>query len=464
MKNIYKYFLLAFIAMVALASCQKKAESLPYYQSGTTPELTLSTNTIALSAANATQDVVTFSWTDPKFATDVDNYKYVIELAPKGTSFANAVAFTYTGSEKSLAVTGADLNNALVAWGKPFAIASELDVRLKSSYGNNNDMKVSEVTSLSVTPYAVPFTLSASSTGVFSPTPQTKDDYLTRLSWTAPSYGASTLSYVIQYAKAGTSFANATDITIPADSLGKSLTGMELFQWASATQIALNTTGSIDVRVKAIVNKTGQVSYSSTQTLSVKPVEMTLYMYVPGDYQGWNPGAAPRLASADGINYEGYIWVPAGGTGEFKINAEPDWDHANYGGTSTATGGVLDAAGGNLKWPATGAYYLLKVNMTTKEWTVLKTDWKIIGAATPGGWDNATPMTYDATTGKWKITLTVTAGEFKFRANDNWDLSLGSGSNGFLTSDNGGNLTIVAGTKTITLDLSNPLKYTYTVQ
>lgn len=461
MKNIFKISILAFGALLFLASCEK-AESLPYYESGKESGLTLSANAVTLSAANAAQDVVTFSWTDPQFAIDTSNYKHVVEIAPKGTNFANAAIFTYIGSNSSLGVKGADLNNALIAWGKAYGAAADLEARLKSSYSNNNDMKVSPVAELKVSPYAVPFTLSASSTGTFSPTPQTKDDILTKLSWAAPSYGSSTLSYVLEYAKGGTSFANATAIAIAADSLTRSLKGLELYQMANATGIALNSTGNVDVRIKATINNTGQVSYSSTQTLSIKPVEMTLYMYVPGDYQGWNPGAAPRIASSDGISYEGYVWVPTGNSGEFKIASEGNWDAPNYGGTSTPTGGVLDGAGPNLKWPALGAYYLLKVNMTTKAWTVTKTDWGLIGSATPGGWDNSTPMTYDAVTGKWKATVTFTAGEFKFRANNGWDINLGA--SGAYLDYGKDNIPIGAGSKTITLDLSNPMKYTYTVQ
>lgn len=457
MKNIFHYFLLAFAGMFVFASCEK-AESLPYYESGTGSDLTLSTNAITLSAANAEQDVVTFSWADPQFATDTSNYKHVVEIAPKGTNFADPAIFTYVGGGSSLAVKGTELNNALIAWGKDFGAAADLEARLKSSYANNNDMKVSPVAALKVSPYAVPFTLSASATGTFSPTPQTKDDIFTELSWEAPSYGNATISYVLQYALAGTSFANPVDITVDEDALSRGLTGLELYQMANTAGIALEATGSVDVRIKATINKTGQVSYSSTQTLSIKPVEMTLYMYVPGDHQGWNPAAAPKIASNDGTNYEGYVWV-GGGSGEFKITPAPNWD-LSYGGDAT----TISTSGDNLKFPAVGAYYLLKVNMSTKAWTVTKTDWKIIGSATPGGWDSATPMSYDEASGKWKITVTTTAGEFKFRANDNWDLSLGSGADSYLTSNNGGNLIIAAGTKTITLDLSNPLKYTYTVE
>lgn len=465
MKYILQFTSLLLATVIVLMACDK-TDDLPIYETGTGSNLTLSTSNVTLTDANKGSDVVKFSWTDPQFATDPSNYKYVVEIAPKGTNFANPyVLTTVGGATGDASITGAQLNSAMIAWGLPYAQSADLDVRLKSSYANNNDLKVSPVVNLKVTPYAVPFTLTASSTGPFSPTPQTKDNILTKLSWGAPNYGTSTVSYVLEYSKAGTNFASTKTITIAADSLQKSLTGMELYQMANGVIIPLGTNGSVDVRIKATVNGTGQVSYSNIQTLTIKPVEMILYMYMPGDYQGWSPASAAKLASSDGINYEGYVWVPAGGSGEFKMTSDPDWNHTNYGGTSTATGGTLDASGGNLKWPATGKYYLVKVNMDTKEWTVTETSWGLIGSATPGGWDNSTPMSYDPAIGKWKATVTFTAAEFKFRANNSWDINLGADpANVPYLWYGKDNIPITAGSKTVLLDLSNPLKYTYTVQ
>lgn len=461
MKNNFNFFIGVMGALLFLASCEK-VDPLPYYNTGKESALTLSTTTVTLSHENAEQEVITFSWTNPEFATSEAQYKYVVELAPKGADFTNAVAFVVVGKHNSLSVKGSDLNNALVAWGKSFGEVVDLEARLKTSYANNNDMKISPAVDLKVTPYAIPFSLSATATGTFSPTPQTKDDIFTTLSWTVPSYGNATLHYELEYAKAGTNFSNPGIIVIAADSLSKSLTGFEIFQMANTVDIPLNTTDDIEVRVKAIINKTGQTSYSSVQTLRVTPVEMTLYMYVPGDYQGWNPETASRIASSDGIHYEGYIWIPAGGNGEFKITTEPNWSSLNYGGTSTATGGTLVSNGDNLRFPETGAYYLLKANVHTMEWTITKTEWGLIGNATPGGWDNSTPMVYDPIVGKWKVTVTFTEGYFKFRANNGWDINLGNG--GAYLSYGGGDIPVSAATKTVWLDLSSPLKYTYTIE
>src|SRR5690606_728771 len=283
MKNNFNFFIGVMGALLCLASCEK-VDPLPYYNTGKESALTLSTTTVTLSHENAEQEVITFSWTNPEFATSEAQYKYVVELAPKGADFTNAVAFVVVGKHNSLSVKGSDLNNALVAWGKSFGEVVDLEARLKTSYANNNDMKISPAVDLKVTPYAIPFSLSATATGTFSPTPQTKDDIFTTLSWTVPSYGNATLHYELEYAKAGTNFSNPGIIVIAADSLSKSLTGDEVFQMANTVDIPPNTTDDIDVRVKGMINKTGHTSYSSVQTLRVTPVEMALDMYVAGDY------------------------------------------------------------------------------------------------------------------------------------------------------------------------------------
>lgn len=86
----------------------------------------------------------------------------------------------------------------------------------------------------------------------------------------------------------------------------------------------------------------------------------------------------------------------------------------------------------------------------------------MIGSATDGGWDNSTPMTYNSTSKVWSVTTTLKADEFKFRANNGWDINLGGDLNNL--SYGGDNIKITeAGTYKVSLDLSDPTKYKATV-
>lgn len=456
MKQIFKLLTVAGLVTTLFVACDK-VDELPVYEPGVAPALTVNPTSVVLASGNASGNVLNFSWTDPAFATDTANYKYIVQVAPAGKNFANAQNYTVVG-QNAYTVTGAELNNLLVKWGSEFGKATSLDTRIVASYLNNNDQKISNTVTVSATPYAVAFSTSSTVNTTFAPTIATKDNDLTTIKWTTANYGTSTASYVLQYDSVGKNFVNAKELVVASgDSL--KLTGLQLNIMARDAGIAYGSTGTVQYRIKSTINNTGQVSYSDVKTLSIKPAEMTLFLYMAGDYQGWNPGAAPKLASTDGVNYDGYVWVPAGGSGEFKFTSAPDWNSTNYGGTAT----MIDPSGGNLKWPATGKYYRVQVNTSTKAWSTTEiTTWGVIGNGTPGGWDNSTPLTYDPAISKWKGTINFTSGEFKFRANNGWDINLG-GTSTQLTYG-GNNIPSTAGSKTVTLDLTNPPYYSYTIQ
>ncbi len=189
-------------------------------------------------------------------------------------------------------------------------------------------------------------------------------------------------------------------------------------------------------------------------------------IYVPGGYQGaagygndWTPAEAPNLASVNSDNnYEGYVYFAD--AGQFKFTAGPNWD-LNWG--DNGNDGTLDQNGDNINTSETG-YYKMNVNLNDYIYTVVKTDWGIIGSATPGGWDTDTNMEFDPETKTWSAELDLGPGDIKFRANDGWDINLGDdGVNGTLEY-NGANIAIAeGGSYKITMKLGTP-DYTYTIE
>ena len=90
------------------------------------------------------------------------------------------------------------------------------------------------------------------------------------------------------------------------------------------------------------------------------------------------------------------------------------------------------------------------------------TKWGIIGTATPNNWDADQPMTYNEASKTWKITLNLKAGEFKFRANSNWNMNLGDTKGDGVLKSNGDNLKLAAdGYYTVWLILNVAGNYTY---
>lgn len=180
--------------------------------------------------------------------------------------------------------------------------------------------------------------------------------------------------------------------------------------------------------------------------------------YVPGDHNGWSHDDNNVIASVNSDdNYEGYFWMTDGSG--FKITADNTWDE-NYG--DNEPDGVLDQNGSNIGVSGDG-YYKLYVNWATKAYTFEKTEWGIIGDATPGGWDGDTNMEYDAETGEWVIITNLSAGKLKFRANDGWDINYGdNGADGILESG-GADIDVLEPAKyEVRLKLGAP-DYTYTI-
>jgi hypothetical protein len=246
----------------------------------------------------------------------------------------------------------------------------------------------------------------------------------------------------------------------------------------NAALLRLNATPFVSanfmVRVKASV---GSVTmYSNAVEMIITPYTTeTPRLWVNGAFQegsgyGTDFTTAPQLMSTTygDPNFEGYIYIADASNG-FKLSTQADANGVNYGmgseaGKLSATGGAITAAPG---------YYLFKVNTATLDYTLTPASWGIIGNSTPGGWDNSTPMTYDSTTKKWTVTAamipqTAPDNGWKFRANNAWDLNLGdtvtNQTDGTLVYS-GSNIGIAsAGTYKITLDLSNPRAYTYTIE
>jgi hypothetical protein len=202
-----------------------------------------------------------------------------------------------------------------------------------------------------------------------------------------------------------------------------------------------------------------------TGNLAVSPVYVAKkssypLMYVPGSYQGWDPSKTSTVIASikNDKKFEGYLYFPDAST-QFKFTEGPNWD-VNYG--DDGADGTLDRNGSNIV-AADPGYYKLDVDLNALTYTMVKTNWGVIGSATANGWDSDQNLTFDPATGLWTAILDFKVGDIKFRANDAWDINYGDdGVNGILEL-NGQNIAIATpGTYAVTLKLGTP-DYTYTI-
>ena len=312
--------------------------------------------------------------------------------------------------------------------------------------------------------------------------PSNDNDTVIRFSWPIADFGNNEIiSYTLQLdsptdTSADYNWQQARSFILGAKKYTYGFAGKELNTFLNEMGFTPGSANDIVFRVKAeVIQYNGAASSITPVYTNAVGVDISNYamsLYVPGDYQGWTPSTAPKLAPVQGKPglFEGYVFMEAPGQHYFKYTNAPDWDHTNYGDGGNGTFSTDGAAAGLSV--ADGGYYELTANLNTNRWTAVKTTWGIIGDASPGGWNTDTPMTYDPVSQTWKVTLVMkTAGSWKFRANGGWDINFGIDNNGKLFyADNPffgsiplNNLTVSEdGNYTLTLDLHVPGQYTYT--
>lgn len=151
--------------------------------------------------------------------------------------------------------------------------------------------------------------------------------------------------------------------------------------------------------------------------------------------------------------------------GELKFRTNDTWGD-DYGDIDLD--GILDKDPDN-NIVVTAGYYLITANFNTLEYSIEPTEiWGIVGSATPNGWDGPdykfTPDFLNP--GVWVLeNITLIDGQIKFRTNDAWGNDYGDiDLDGVLDKENENNITVTAGTYTITLDFSDPGNPTYTIK
>jgi starch-binding outer membrane protein SusE/F len=359
------------------------------------------------------------------------------------------------------------------------------------SVEDNNTVALAETPAKLLTP-------TTGTTLVLNPADATK--IATTLVWDFSKNGVdSPANYTVQIAKGGTNFKDPIDASAATAGKFLSLTVEQLNSKLDPINFIPYTQANVDVRVKSSLGTgvNAMLQYSNVITLKVTPYSLALpKIAVPGNHQGWSPSTAPLLASSDfgKTNYEGYVTL----NGEYKF-ATPNpttgiinWSNQG-GGPEYSDDGSFSSVlvqGGSTNCTATAGLYLLKANTgaivagtnpngLTYSATPI-TRWGITGDATPIGWPDSPgannqdqAMTNVPNTKKWTITLALTGGkQVKFRANNAWSINLGKFTVGKINDEyggenmsyNGDNIIIAtSGTYIITLDLSNPRDYKYSI-
>jgi starch-binding outer membrane protein SusE/F len=258
----------------------------------------------------------------------------------------------------------------------------------------------------------------------------------------------------LQIDSVGDNWKNPQVIAMPANTFSKSFKTVDINNLLLKI-VPGNTTSKVNVRIQYQLSAYVS-SYSNVITMTVTPFIATSWLWVPGDYEGWNNagGSLDSLVSPNGDGkYYGIINIPSG-TGEFKIiPVKGSWNVA-YGDGGNNT---LSTSGGNLK-ATPGSQYYITVDMNAKKYTLAAADYySVTGNEVVGGdWgvDQFMKFVNDGTN-KWVATLNlapVSGGGFKIRQDAQWtnswgipqSTSAGAGQANVLASDHDDNLTVSA--------------------
>lgn len=306
-------------------------------------------------------------------------------------------------------------------------------------------------------------TLSASATTV-SLSKTTLTSNAVTFSSTNPNFGYSAgVTSTLQIAAKGTNFASPKEVVLSGKNVSQSYTVQDFNAVLLAFNMATGVSGQVEVRMKYTPTSTSTttvtpVVYSNVLTITATPFALASYLYVPGAYQNWTPATADSLVSptSNGV-YTGFVYFSSDKS--FKITPAKNWN-ASYGDAGSGT--ISLSASGNLSAPGAGMYQLT-VNTTkgTISYVYYGNNWSVIGDAAQG-WSTDVATTFNSSANTFTTTTSLLAsGGYKFRADNNWTLSLGDVSpvTGQLTSNNGANIAppATAGKYLITLNFGNPL-------
>lgn len=379
MKKLLTIFSMLVSSAGFFTACEK-ADSLPLYGEGTAPVLTASSTTLAPAPADSNNTALTLSWTSPNYATDSATYKFVIEMDSTGKNFANPDTKTVTG-KLTASFIAKELNNFLLARGYAFNVPVDMDVRLKSSYGNNNELKLSNVLKIRMTPYKIP-----------------------------PKVALPTSGRLFIVGDAST-FGWSNDPAPPDFPPGREFSRLDETTWAGIFQMTgtggykiLQTQGNWSTQYHMASGGTatgGSFEYGDanpsfpspaagwykiildfqagkfTVTSVANPLPQELYTTGDATAGGWTnaPPANQKLTRLNSVVHEITMSLVPGKYYKF-LSSSGNWQ-PQFGGNS-ATGGALGAnyGGGNdpaaIPTPTVAGDYKVQVNFATETYTVTK--------------------------------------------------------------------------------------------
>ena len=163
MKKIIKSIIAILFIAFTITSCDKKND-IEVAANGNAPVLATNSAAIVPLPADSSKTVFSLTWTNPNYAQNPSSYKYVLQIDSAGRNFSKAVTKTFNAT-LTTSFTAKEMNVIALNYGFSFNVAYDMDVRIISSYGNNNEEYTSNTVKFKYTPYVVPPKVALPTTG-----------------------------------------------------------------------------------------------------------------------------------------------------------------------------------------------------------------------------------------------------------------------------------------------------------
>ena len=427
MKQQLKIFVAIFLLLAVAMSCEKLIEPTPQFTaSNTTFTLTAPAATVSAPAADSLKPAITFTWNDANLPLGLAKTKYTLLFDKAGNNFLNPTRKEFTGV-LSGALLGKEVNGIALKYGGNFTAPANLDVRIIASLENNNASVVSNTIKVTFTPYS-DLSLKSTSNNV-TITLADKDKEAINLTWSTAFSGLSAVKkYSFEYAKGGTSFANATKIDVT--SFSKSYSQFDLNTMVLALGVAGGAEGTIDFRIKC-ENEYNVVLYSNVVTVTVKTFVFApdnLFIVGGATPNGWaNPTVSSQQLKklAFGVFQiniklkagEKYLLLPVNGSWDVKYGT-------NSSGTGTGGDLVLGGLALDIPAPSSTDFYSITIDFNTNKYTVkaFPPSLYLTGEGIKGwNWDAGNPANLAKIgDGLYSGDVTFRSGAFRFFAQADW--------------------------------------------
>lgn len=303
-------------------------------------------------------------------------------------------------------------------------------------------------------------------------TDASKGNDLPAFTWSPSSFGFdAAINYTIEIGLDGDNFSKLRVIgSVSTNRLV--VKQLELQSALEKLGVVLGTTASIQMRVKSqIVDQISPIVSNSVKfnVTTFKPAEKEYpKVWIVGSYCDWNHSKSQFLydINEDGDFFEGWVAFNGKAQDGFKITYTGGWNGDDIGTNDAAVvnNKIKVEPGGNITVFDGLIMYLKLDNRDQNNRTLerVKTISRIglVGSATPSGWGSPdVELLFNTSTNKFEATVTLTEGEVKFRADDDWGLNWGTyksdeGMNPDQLKQGGENIPVVAGTYKVVFNLN----------